>query len=715
MKIDTLKGIPKHQLCYGSDDMEISEPETALTTPTGSQTDSFLRRFSSCSSSLSSNSYTTSKSQHQQKWPHKNKPSHTEVLEKKVQLLEKQICHHISKETELKSQIAMLEQKNTYSNGDYKHTLTRVSKHIDRFLVSHDKRRIKQTYDSIWKHGTDWSGYELLTLFDSETPMNQGTVHTDTERTTIAQCIVQLKSMIHQFSDQVPHMDIDPSIKKRTLWFCLDLKRELDDTWSRTERIVDNYADHSNTENERVVQLLNALQRSLQRNKVLEKNHSVEIKQYELRLNSIMQELAQSRALENQVKHNESSKKRSRQDDAMHAPCQNLLNETRTMFEAHIKTLEGSLANCQEERDEFEMTLAMVRQEMETMLDELEDTRQQRVRYKTQAGRLRAGIDAIQKRKTQCLDDDDEDDQVDEQKESLQLLYNEAERQAVDLERECKRQTLTLNSVRQELKAMEEKYHTVKAEKAKDLKELEIENSKIKRQVEALELEKPALYQREEHLQQQEQPIQEKQNNKISSKPPAYEEIEDNDLHYYLLQVAFEGAQADAIAQRTRMSHMEKECLLTKKLHDSLQDLYGIFEKELEKEHAQVHHLIKQIKAEQSLWKEDKSREYQKKYDADTVATTREIRCLSVQLSDIEDQITLLKDQHMNELALLKKEYTVETEKKLQRLVTQHKSKEEDFKKENEVLFQQIQRLQDESLVLYGRNMIMAHELGKFT
>ncbi|KAI8876149.1 hypothetical protein K501DRAFT_201051 [Backusella circina FSU 941] len=722
MKIDTLKGVPKQQSGYGVDDMDMSEPETALTTPTGSQTDLFLRRLSSCSSSLSSNSYTTSKSQNQQKVQPKRKSNHTEILEKKVHLLEKQIRHHIERETELKSQVALLEQKNAYPSDSYKLTLSRVSKHINRFLVSYDKRTKKHADDSIWKeNNTDWSGYELPALFDSEIPMKDVPVHIETEKNTIAQDIVQLKTIIHQFSDQVSHMNDDhPSLKKRTLWFCSDLKRVVDSTWSHTF-IVDNDADRCNTEKERVVQLLNALQRSLQRNKILQKNHAIEINQYKHRLHSMMQELAQSRALMKKQLNENNSKKRSHQSleemDTFHAPCQKLLKDTCTMFEAQIKMLEGSLSNCQEERDEFETTLEMVRREMETMLEELEDTRQQRVRYKTQANRLRAGIEAIQKRKKQRLDNDndEDDDDSDEQNESLRLLYNEAERQAVDLERECKRQTLTLNSVRQELKMMEEKYHTVKVEKTKDLKELEIENNKIKRQVEALELEKSALYQREELQQQQkEQKIHEKQNNK-KERNLEYDEIEENDLDYYLLQIAFEAAQADTIAQRSRITHLEKECLLTKRFEETLQELHSIFKKELEKEDVQVNQLIKQMKAEQTLWQDNKSREFQKKYDTNTVQATREIRLLAIQLSDSEDEITQLQNRHMNELTLLKKEYTVEAEKKIQRLVTRHKSKEEDFIKENEALFQQIQTLQDESLVLYGRNMIMAHELGKFT
>ncbi|KAI7876503.1 uncharacterized protein EV154DRAFT_429717 [Mucor mucedo] len=569
IEIDTLKASNHHysKLCY--DDTDSSEPDTALNTPTGSLTDSFSRRYSSSSSTSSFKYGTQRKPSFTPRSPEFNpQQQHTEVLEKRIQALEHDITEHVKREADLQSQVLMLTEKHKGApTRQYKSTLTRISKQIDQFLVSHDKAK-----KSVCWSDEDWTGNEIPTLYGEEVSDIPSTPNMSIPMVLI----FRLKSMLDAAQPEL----------------CTEIYRSLN-SW------------------------------------------------------------------------------------------QEFYHNKLQLFE------------CQDERDEYETTLEMVRREMETMLEELEDTRQQRLRYKTQASRLRAGLEAIQKRQSKEDDsrstDEDEDEEEDEGKEAIRLMYNEAERQAIDLDRECKRQALTLNGIRQELKSTEERYQSIKTEKNRDLKNLQRTNQKLIRDLEIVQLEKLEMAQ------------------SVSKA--------EEDEERFALQVNLKAAKSDAVIQRTKISQLERQSSLADLNNSFVAGLQDLFQKELKAVSGQSDEIMKEmaniIETEQKVWKNESLKTFQKQFDIDLLRVNRELRFLSCKLNDVEEETRVLKARHLEELSLLKYQSNSEFQKKFHQITTHHQLREQELKNQLESLFQKNQTLQDESVILYGRNMLMAHKLGK--
>lgn len=652
IEIDTIKASNHHYSkppsCY--DDTDISEPDTALNTPTGSLTDSFIRRYSSSSSS----SFKT----------FQRKPSFTprspdpqqvnEVLEKRIQALENDISEHVKREADLQSQVLMLTEKQGVPTRQYKSTLTRISKQIDQFLVTHDKKK------SCW-NDDDWTGNEIPGLYGYEDAMDVVDIPCKANMSIPMVLIFRLKSMIDDFT-KAPVQEL-----------CTEIYRTLN-AWQEfyhNKLVIDN--ENKVREQSRVTRLLEALQKSLLKNKIMKQDHALLSKKYNQDINTIVNEV------------------NKQQKEKNYKECEKSFSHTQKLLESQIHGLEKQLFHCQDERDEYETTLEMVRREMETMLEELEDTRQQRLRYKTQASRLRAGLEAIQKR--QSKEDNEDEEEEDEGKEAIRLMYNEAERQAIDLDRECKRQALTLNGIRQELKSTEERYRSIKTEKNKDLKSLQRTNQKLSRDIEMLQVEKHEL-------------LQQKSGSKASN------EIDDYEI--FALQINLKAVRSDAVNQRIKISQLERQSSLADLNNSFVAGLQDLFKKELG---GQKDEMMKEmaniIETEQKVWKNESLKSFQKQFDTDLLRVNRELRFLSCKLNDMEDETRVLKTRHLEELTLSKYQSNSEFQKKLQQLTTTCSLKEQELKNQLDNMFQKNQTLQDESIILYGRNMLMAHKLGK--
>lgn len=657
IEIDTLKASNHHysKLCY--DDTDSSEPDTALNTPTGSLTDSFSRRYSSSSSTSSFKYGTQRKPSFTPRSPEFNPPQQqTDMLEKRIQALEHDITEHVKREADLQSQVLMLTEKHKGApTRQYKSTLTRISKQIDQFLMSHDKAKKA----SCW-NDEDWTGHELPTLYGEEVC----DLSSSPNMSIPMVLIFRLKSMLDAAQPEL-YTEIYRSLNSWQEFYHNKLV---------TDKEIKAH------EQSRVSRLLEALQKSLLRNKLLKQDHILLEEKYKHDIATLLNNI-QSKQVVNKEQGDGSEKSFSR---------------TRKLLESQIQKLEKQLFECQDERDEYETTLEMVRREMETMLEELEDTRQQRIRYKTQASRLRAGLEAIQKRQSKeednrSTDEEDEEDEEDEGKEAIRLMYNEAERQAIDLDRECKRQALTLNSIRQELKSTEERYHSIKTEKNRDLKNLQRINQRLMRDFEMLQLEKQEMSQN-------------------------LSKAEEDEERFALL-VNLKAAKSDAVIQRTKISQLERQSSLADLNHNFVAGLQDLFQKELEASSGQNDELMKEmaniIETEQKVWKDESLKTFQKQFDIDLLRVNRELRFLSCKLNDVEDETRVLKARHLEELSLLKYQSNSEFQKKLQQLTTSHQLREQELKNQLESLFQKNQTLQDESVILYGRNMLMAHKLGK--
>ncbi|GAN08268.1 hypothetical protein MAM1_0196d07776 [Mucor ambiguus] len=712
MEIDIVKASANKPIASYYDDTDISETDTALNTPTGSLTDAFVKRFSSTSSSCSS--YNAMKRKPSITPSNNNKASSPELLQR-IQALEMEVNQLVENEINLKSQLLVLKQQQQQQGKQS--ALDRIHRHIDRFLASNQQQKGD-------KNASDLSGIELPTLFD-ENDANVDQVEsgvTSVGDTTHypaidipSVLILRLKAMIDHFMKNKGGEQEDG---KGETSFCTELLSTLDTWQSYQFSAILNQQLEQKKEQDRVTRLLAALHKSLLRNKIMQKDMNLLTKQYKYNLKSILKDQEQ------QQHYQKPAEKKRRTSIAASAVSHDHCEKTRLLLECQIQNLEMALRTCQDELDEHETTLEMVRREMETMLEELEDTRQQRLRYKTQASRLRAGLEAIQKKKKKTSahhghedQDDDEEEEEDEATEAIRLMYNEAERQAVDLDRECKRQALTLESIRKELKLTEEKYQAMKAEKNKQTKIVEQSNRNLTRRIEMLELQLETNSKSDISI-----PTTKNSTEQRDDSQNHEHDQEEHLLLYHAkihaLQIALKAAKSDAIVQRTRIYQLERQSMLDP-AHYVIQ-MENMFKKELAvsattaEPSMDIHQqLADRIEFEQREWKQRQLIQFQKKFDMDLLRVNREILTLSSRLTEIETESDITQSRHKEAMALMRHQINMDFEHKLQKLIALQHQKEQELQDQLEVLYQKNQTLQDESMILYGRNMMMAHRLGK--
>ncbi|KAL9538964.1 hypothetical protein MBANPS3_010558, partial [Mucor bainieri] len=713
MEIDIVKASANKPMPSYYDDTDISEADTALNTPTGSLTDAFVKRFSSTSSSCSS--YNAVKRKPSITPSNNNKPSSPELVHR-IQALEMEVNQLVENEINLKSQLLMLKQQQQKQGKQS--ALDRIHKHIDRFLTSNQQQKSD-------RNASNLSGNELPALFDeSDANVDQveagaTSVGDTTHYPTVdipSVLILRLKAMIEHFlkskEGALEHGQGEMS-------FCTELLSTLDTWQSYQFTAILHQQFEQRKEQDRVTRLLDALHKSLLRNKLMQKDMNMLAKQYKSNLKSIIKDQEQ------QQQYQKPTLKKRRTSVAASSASHEHCEKTRLLLECQIQNLEMALCTSQDERDEYEATVEMVRREMETMLEELEDTRQQRLRYKTQASRLRAGLEAIQKKKKRkpsthddddgTMDDDEEDDEEeeeDEATEAIRLMYNEAERQAVDLDRECKRQALTLDSIRKELKLTEERYQAMKAEKNKQTKLVEQSNRKLARRIEMLELQLATHAKSDISIATTQ-----------SSTDHQHDDSQDHEEQLLLyhakihaLQIALKAAKSDAIVQRTRIYQLERQSMLDPAQY--VVRMQDMFKKELvvptSPTTTDVHQrLADRIEFEQREWKQRQLMQFQKKFDMDLLRVNRGILTLSSRLTEIEIEADITQSRHSEAMALLRHQINMDFEHKLQKLMALQHQKEQELQDQLEVLHQKNQTLQDESMILYGRNMMMAHKLGK--
>ncbi|CEP09730.1 hypothetical protein [Parasitella parasitica] len=694
LEIDIVKASANKPLPSYYDDTDSSEADTALNTPTGSMTDAFVRRLSSTSSSHST--YNSIK-RRPSVTPSSNKNVSSPELLHKIQALETEVNQLVENEINLKSQLLMLRQQQ--QKQAKQSALERINKHIDHFLTNNQQPKKG-------KKPTELMGTELPTLFNQEDQdHDNATLMGDTqyESTCTAGAsaidipsvlIFRLKAMVDHFLSSIENKEEATEHKQGVQAFCTELLSTLD-SWQSYQftAILDQQLEQKK-EQDRVTRLLEALQKSLLRNKTMQKDINLLTKQYKTDLNELMKE-------------QQPKKKKRRTSTAQHTLHDNCEN-TKLLLESQIQNLETALSTCQQERDDFEATVDMVRKEMGTMLEELEDTRQQRLRYKTQASRLRAGLEAIQKKKKKRhiagtdsdADSTEEEEEEDEAKEAIRLMYKEAERQANDLDRECKRQALTMNSIRKELKLTEEKYQSMIAEKNRQANQAEQSNRSLTRKIQMLESQ-----------------LKSNSRHEVSNTTTITKDIDqDEDYEDYLyqakihaLQIALKAAKSDAIVQRTRIYQLERQLMLDPTQY--IVQMQDMFKKETMNT-ARIDankRLADRIEFEQREWKQQHLMQFQKKYDIDLLRVNREMLALSSRLTEIENEADITKSRHKEEMTLTRHQISMDFEIKLQKLMALQQSKEQELQNQLEVLFQKNQTLQDESMILYGRNMMMAH------
>jgi hypothetical protein len=200
---------------------------------------------------------------------------------------------------------------------------------------------------------------------------------------------------------------------------------------------------------------------------------------------------------------------------------------------------------------------------------------------------------------------------------------------------------------------------------------------------------------------------------------------EDDIAKIHVLQIALKAAKSDAMLQRTKISQLERQSSLVD-LEFYVHRLKEMFQKELaivasfehpqqQQQQQQYKEIADSIELEQRQWKKDKLKAFQKQFDIDLLRVDRELRSLSFKVADLEDETAMIKSRHVQELSLVKHQSNVENEKKLQKIISSQRIREQELRNQLDTLYQKNQTLQEESMILYGRNMLMAHKLGRIT
>ncbi|RCH81047.1 hypothetical protein CU098_004548, partial [Rhizopus stolonifer] len=468
-----------------------------------------------------------------------------------------------------------------------KNALDRINKHIHQFVFQSKQTDFvkKDSYNILFDESNQDSGglNDIFTLDQLEDDCS--VLMTDNEPKAFF--LPRLISMVQDFVQ---------SNDKPIHEFCMDLNSALESCQTYYDTCLSQHQQGRLKDKESITRLVKALSSSLARNRMLDKHTKVLMKQYK----------ATTAKLSN-ASHNK----------------QNILTIINKL-QLRSSQLEKQWADCQEEKVEYETTLDMMRREMETILDELEDTKQQRLRYKTQVTRMR---EALQKR---------------------------TKRQSADLDRECKRQSLALSSLRNEIKSVEAKYQTLKLEKNKQLIQLEHHIGQLA----------------------------------LKNKEPC-----DG------VQMALRASKADASLLRTRIYQLEKQVSVTSHLFYDINQLQFVLQSKSNQAN-DYQMKANQIEMEQRLWKQEQCKLLRKQHDIDLLNMHRDMRNLASYLCELEDEIEQLKLTHKHELAFFQFQTTIDYERKVQRLYLAQQLKERELEHQMDVLFQKNQTLRDESLVL---------------
>ncbi|KAI8884473.1 hypothetical protein K501DRAFT_271720 [Backusella circina FSU 941] len=512
--------------------------------------------------------------------------------------------------------------------------------------------------ETIWQ-GPHWTGCELPLLFDL--------IKKPTRNGTLPQLILSLKNCIshlEQTEKSAPifaeiHAVLDSIYTANYCTFAVD------------------YNLIQRRDRDRLHRLLTALDKSLERNQQLEKETNFLIHKYQSTSSSQAQELCQlKKQLAEQTRLAE-REEHQKQESFLNRSSS--INSTSMLSTSENQNYQSELFACKKERDQLEITVESMQRQINHLTEELEDTKQQRTRFKSQANRLRVGLEAIQRRNQNS--DDEQDEQ--EGNESLRLMYNEAERKATDLDRESKRQILAMNSLREELKSIHEKHNVLKMESQEKINILEMKMNSLKQEASSLA------------------------ERKTLTKTSSIRTMSS------VSQFDLEAAQADASSQKSRVQQLERQCYASLELKENLKEVQLTFQNELEQEKLHVRTLANQIRDERTVWEENIYQEFQKRYDIDRIQLTRQIRTLSFRLSELEEEIERQRSQHQHELTLIKTELISESEKKLLKLKGLCRKKETGLTRENESLSLKNQTLHEELMAVYCKNIMFAEQLGK--
>jgi hypothetical protein len=182
------------------------------------------------------------------------------------------------------------------------------------------------------------------------------------------------------------------------------------------------------------------------------------------------------------------------------------------------------------------------------------------------------------------------------------------------------------------------------------------------------------------------------------------------------LQIALKAAKTDAVVQRARVYQLEQRYQQEMTgLESQLVRLQDMFKQELHKKNNQcIHREFMQIlEKDQVHWKQKQLKEFQKKYETDVLHIHGEVRDLSCQMIELQEEMDTVIKRNAAELNLRLKQAQEEHTKRIEHLELQQQMNKAELRDQLEVLYQQNQTLKEESLILYGKNVALARQLGK--
>ncbi|KAI8985804.1 hypothetical protein BDB01DRAFT_786390 [Pilobolus umbonatus] len=598
--------------------------------------------------------------------PHKSKSTH-DSPEKKIELLELQLSKHIKRESDLEREIASLKQQKLRSQKQF----SNKKKYL---LPSQNNSSID---GSIWKDLMIWTGTELPSLFGYEHTENKYMHQDITSEDITSVYIERLRNKLQFYVDSADNIQDIESYRSLIFQLHEDVVFSLN-SWNE-------FNNHQHLKEETSVQrLLKALDQSLIRNRQMENDTSIIIQQYESQIKSVIQMMS----------NKQDTDRIHLASDTIHHhhACQKILAKTQTVLEAEITRLKTTLAQYQDEKDEYETTLEMVRSEMKMMMEELEESRQQALRYKTQANRLRAGLETIQRReREECVHNDD----MINENTAVHLMYDVIESQLIGLEQESQEQAFVLAEINKSANAAEKRYHQSILEKNKEIREFQCAQQMMKSQLELLLLEKKELL---DYIEQ-----------------ASEENADRNKLLATIssLESTLKATRVSHDLQTTRIRQLEQQhCVSLGELESSLKELEDIFRKRLDRAEISKEIAV-QIEHEQASWRNRQKMEYEKKHAIDQLNINRENRFLSCQLVEIEDEVNALKRGHQEALVLLQHNIQSSHDRIVQDMIIQNQMNKRTLTAQCDTLYQQNQALMDEAFILHSRNRLMAETLSK--
>jgi hypothetical protein len=180
----------------------------------------------------------------------------------------------------------------------------------------------------------------------------------------------------------------------------------------------------------------------------------------------------------------------------------------------------------------------------------------------------------------------------------------------------------------------------------------------------------------------------------------------------YTLQIALKAARSDASIQRNKIFQLERQASLLD-FTQSVSQLQDTFQTEpMWRSNDIVNKAVAdRIEYEQTLWKSKCEKSVKKQYDVDLLRVNRELRFLSGRIVELEDETETLTVSHKEELKRVNCQIMEDSDKRLQKMASSQALKEQKLRCELDVVYQTNQTLQDEILVLCGRNLMMANKL----